>query len=169
VCTNEFKPFRTTDRVCESYICRSTWSQQKREQAEERKAKNKAASKAEQGRSTREASAQIWFNRYIRVIRDKGKPCISCGTFDGPFHCGHYRSVGSAPELRFCEDNAHRQCKECNIDKSGNHLAYREALKKRIGLKRFEVVESYHPQNHYTIQELIDIENYYKQLCKELE
>ncbi|MCQ9052110.1 recombination protein NinG [Vibrio diabolicus] len=43
--------------------------------------------------------AQEQFNRFI-VFCDSGKPCASCGRYL-PLCCGHFRSVGAAPELRF--------------------------------------------------------------------
>lgn len=61
--------------------------------------------------------AQEQFNRFI-VLRDSGKPCASCGRYL-PLCCGHFRSVGAAPELRFNEDNAHGQCYEMQREQIG--------------------------------------------------
>src|SRR3546814_4920656 len=64
--------------------------------------------------------AQIAFNKFIR-LRDARKPCICCGKpltdgalTGGGYDAGHYRSTGSAPHLRFIEDNCHAQRKQCN-------------------------------------------------------
>lgn len=91
--------------------------------------------------------AQTAFNSFIRA-RDAGKPCISCGAplpsvqVGGAFDCGHYRSVGSAPHMRFVEDNAHGQCKHCNRHLAGNHVAYRMGLIERIGQRSVDLIEA---------------------------
>ena len=67
---------------------------------------------------TKEAQAE--FNRFIRA-RDYQQPCISCGTRNNvQYHAGHYLSTGANPELRFIEDNCHKQCSSCNNHLSGN-------------------------------------------------
>ncbi|EID0698342.1 recombination protein NinG [Vibrio parahaemolyticus] len=108
----------------------------------------------------RAKKAQEQFNRFI-VLKDSGKPCVSCGRYL-PLTCGHFRSVGAAPELRFEEDNAHGQCVECNGNKSGNVKAYRVGLIDRIGLSRVETLEGYHEPKHWTIYDLHEIEKVYK-------
>ncbi len=64
--------------------------------------------------SQTELTQQV-FNRMIRLL-DDGRPCISCGRMQcGAFwDAGHYRSVGSCPELRFDPRNCHRQGSGCN-------------------------------------------------------
>lgn len=80
------------------------------------------------------------FNKYIR-LRDKGKPCISCGKPYGTFteSAGHYFSVGSSPSLRFNEDNVHLQCWfNCNKNKHGNIAEYTPHLIEKIGKERYD-------------------------------
>lgn len=95
--------------------------------------------------------AQSAFNRFIR-LRDHNLPCISCDRSEmeirrnyagtgGMWDCGHYLSCGARGELRFSEDNAHKQCKQCNRDKSGNAGQYRINLIRRIGEHRVRVLE----------------------------
>ncbi len=68
--------------------------------------------------------AQNAFNAYIRY-RDRNEPCISCERFhEGQYHAGHYRTTGANPELRFNEDNCHKQCAPCNNHLSGNIEKY---------------------------------------------
>lgn len=90
------------------------------------------------------------FNEFIR-LRDRNQACISCGVTNeqlaekwkgGKWDGGHYRSVGSAPHLRFTETNCHKQCKKCNKYESGNHVEYRKGLIKRIGLDAVEAIEA---------------------------
>lgn len=108
----------------------------------------------------RARKAQEQFNRFI-VLRDQGKPCISCKRYV-PLCAGHFRSVGAAPELRFCEDNVHGQCHECNGNKSGNVALYRLGLIEKIGLTRVETLEQYHPPQNWTVYDLHEIERVYK-------
>jgi hypothetical protein len=105
------------------------------------------------------------FNTYIRK-RDEGKPCISCGTIKGQFHAGHYRSVGSCPELRFNEDNVHGQCATCNNHLSGNLINYRINLVQRIGIERVERLEGTNDPLKLTIEEIKELIKHYRNEIK---
>jgi len=118
--------------------------------------------------------AQTAFNAFIRA-RDAGKPCISCGvqlpseTVGGAFDCGHYRSVGSAPHMRFVEDNAHGQCKHCNRHLAGNHVEYRKRLIDRIGERNVELIENDNTTRKYTKEGLEEIARHYRAEAKKME
>ena len=119
--------------------------------------------------------AQAAFNKFIR-LRDQHQSCICCGKplsagglTGGGYDAGHYRSVGSAPHLRFNLDNCHGQTKACNRYGSGRAVDYRLGLIKRIGLARVEALEADQEPRKYTIEELKEIERKYKALCKEIE
>lgn len=108
------------------------------------------------------------FNAFIRE-RDKDLPCICCGKVPktshhtgGSWDAGHYRSVGSAPHLRFVEDNCHRQAKQCNRDGAGRAVDYRVGLIARIGLFRVEALESDNTPRHYTVDDLKAIRDMYR-------
>lgn len=118
--------------------------------------------------------AQHAFNVYIRE-RDKDKPCISCGKppkeiieFQGGRDAGHYRSVGSAGHLRYCEDNCHAQCVKCNQWKAGNAVDYRIGLIARIGQVRVEALEGDNTPHKWTREELIEIKEMYRRKLREL-
>lgn len=115
--------------------------------------------------------AQTAFNGYIRA-RDAGKPCICCGKPLGAepntFDAGHYRSVGSAPHMRFVEDNVHGQNKYCNNYLAGNHVAYRAGLIQRIGLRAVELIESDNTLRKYTKEALIEIARHYREETRKL-
>jgi hypothetical protein len=134
--------------------------------------------------------AQAAFNAFIRE-RDKYRQCISCdsaGPGDtragGFWDCGHYRTIGAAPELRFHELNAHKQCKTCNsgvrrVGKSVRAVhdperyatiraAYRERLIQRIGLENVEWLEGPHEPKKYTVAELRDLCTFYRLKLKAL-
>ncbi|MBJ2129081.1 recombination protein NinG [Alteromonas sp. IB21] len=112
--------------------------------------------------------AQTAFNAYIR-LRDEKEPCISCGRYHtGQNHAGHYRSVGSAPELRFEESNVWKQCAPCNNHLSGNLTNYRINLIKKIGLKKVEWLEGPHEPKRYTIEQIQEIKSHYRKLYREM-
>jgi hypothetical protein len=115
--------------------------------------------------------AQVSFNKYIRE-RDLLKPCISCGkppsTESNQTDAGHFRSVGSAPHMRFVEDNVHGQCKHCNQYLASNVLAYRKGLIERIGLARVEQIEADQTVRKYTHEGLIEIAKHYNAEARRL-
>ena len=118
-------------------------------------------------KSLRKEAAQKAFNAFIRA-RDIDLPCISCDRYhDGRYDAGHYKSVGSSPELRFNEDNCHKQCHwNCNINLSGNIENYRINLVKKIGVDKVEWLEGPHEPKKYTCEELKEIELLYKDKIK---
>lgn len=117
--------------------------------------------------------AQVAFNAFIRE-RDRGMRCICCrrslgaGDVGGGFDCGHYRSVGSAPQLRFDERNAHGQTKFCNRYGAGRAVDYRIGLAARYGLAVVEALEADNRVHKWTREELIAIKAKYVQKLKEL-
>ena len=113
--------------------------------------------------------AQAEFNKFIR-LRDINNPCISCGrSHDGQYHAGHFLSVGACAELRFNEDNCHKQCAPCNNHLSGNAIRYRARLINKIGLHRVEFLEGPHKPQKHTIKDVQAIRLLYKDKWKELE
>lgn len=97
--------------------------------------------------------AETAFNAWIRW-RDRELACISCGRHHkGQYHAGHFLSVGAHPELRFNEDNVHKQCKPCNTDLGGNHHFYRLGLLAKIGAERVGLLEGPHSPAKYTIDD----------------
>ena len=119
------------------------------------------------------AEAQAAFNAYIRA-RDAQQPCICCGLplssgdVGGAYDCGHYRSVGSAPHLRFDESNAHAQRKQCNRWGAGRAVDYRLGLIERIGLDAVEALEADNTVRKFTADELRAIKTLYREKLKNL-
>lgn len=118
--------------------------------------------------------AQKVFNTFIR-LRDAQQPCICCGKrFEdtsltaGNVHAGHYRSTGSAPHLRFNEDNVHLQNAVCNLHGAGRAVDYRIGLIARIGLARVEALESNNEVVKWTHDELRAIKATYAAKVREL-
>jgi hypothetical protein len=128
---------------------KGTAIREKEERKEIKKAKEKLKSRADY---TKEAQAAV--NAYIR-IRDKNKPCISCGRFhQGQWHAGHYKTAGAHPELRFNTFNIYKQCAPCNNHLSGNILEYRKNLVRLKGTKFVEWLEGKHDSKKYSIEDL---------------
>lgn len=176
-CREPFTPARSLQKVC-SPLCASRLVEAR---ADKKRAKAKAA-ESRQDRARRRAlktipeliaEAQHDFNRYVR-LRDAGRGCISCGAHlpaggvGGGFDCGHYRSRGAAGNLRFCEDNAHGQCKRCNRRLSGNVAAFRIGLAGRIGDERLAALEADNAPHKWTRGELIAIRDEYRAKARAL-
>ena len=136
-----------------------------------RKAESRERKKKLLTRSDHTKLAQAAFNAYIR-FRDRDRACISCENYvlddqiGGGWDCGHYRSTGSAPHLRFggltaCL-NAHKQCVKCNRYLSGNVAEYRKQLIKKIGQELVDKVESDNQERKYSIEELQRITAMYR-------
>jgi len=110
-------------------------------------------------RSDWQKEAQAAFNKWIRE-RDFGKPCISCGVIEKPrshgshFDCGHYRSTGAAPNMRFVAYNAAGQCVRCNRELSGNAVEMRKGMVLRFGKERVEQIEQDDTPRKYSIGDL---------------
>jgi hypothetical protein len=166
-----FIPQRMGQRAC-GPVCALAIASAKREHEETKK--RQAERKAD--RAKREAlktkpqltkEAQYEFNRYVR-LRDAGKPCICCGLplgldeIGGAYDCGHYRSVGSAPHLRFDERNAHAQRKQCNRYGAGRAVDYRRGLIDRIGLDSVCGLDLDQSPKHYTRDDLRAIKATYR-------
>ena len=178
-CRASFVPQRLGQAVC-NYTCglaikdvnqekaRKSLAQVERREIKVRKEKLK--SRADHMRET-----QVVFNEFIR-LRDAAHPCISCdsvSTDDGlitgsRWDAGHYRSVGSCPELRFEPLNVHRQCVRCNRNLSGNAVEYRIRLVQRIGSEKLDWLEGPHEAQRYTVEELKAIKAKYRAMTREL-
>lgn len=110
--------------------------------------------------------AQRAFNEFIRY-RDREEACISCGRHhEGQYHAGHFRTTGANPELRFNEDNCHRQCAPCNNHLSGNLIAYRPALIAKIGQARFDALMGPHEMPKWKREDYIRIRDEYRAKLK---
>ncbi len=165
-CKKTFTYFNSLQKVCSPTCALETVK------ADNKKKFNKQTKEMKASIKTKAQwlkEVQAVFNKYIR-LRDAKEPCISCGRHhEGQYHAGHYRSVGSSPELRFCQDNNHKQCAPCNNHLSGNLIPYRVNLIKKIGIDRVEWIEGPHEAKKYTIDELKELKRKYKEMIKEVE
>lgn len=151
--------------VC-SPLCGLNLAKQKREKAERKEIR--AKKEKLKSRSDWLKDAQTAVNAYIRA-RDKDEPCISCGRdHQGQYHAGHYRSVGSCPELRFDERNIFKQCQPCNTHLHGNLIEYRRSLLEKFGASYLDWLEGPHEAKKYTTDDLKQIIQAHRQKLKEL-
>ena len=89
-----------------------------------------AKRKKELNRSHHLDQLQKLVNQWVVHVRDKDKPCCTCGTTN-PFikyDAGHLRTRGASPATRFLLQNINKQCSvRCNVHASGavgEHKAY---------------------------------------------
>ena len=176
-CLQPFTPARSTQTAC-GIDCAMQLAHEKKVKVAECDRldgvrKDRARKERLKTRRDWEKEAQAAFNAFIRA-RDKDMPCICCGLplsagdVGGAYDCGHYRSVGSAPHLRFHEDNAHAQRKQCNRWGAGRAVDYRLGLIARIGLARVEALEADQEPRKYTADELRAIRDLYRAKLREL-
>ena len=158
-CKEVFKPRKFNWKYCESDVCNNIGVQDliKKVRATKKNDNRKKTKKEKEALLTHRDYLKLFqtvFNTYIRT-RDKELPCVSCGkNNEKQFHAGHYRSVGSCPELRFEELNVWRQCATCNTYLHGNLIEYRKELIKRIGVDQVEWLEGPQPSNKLMIPEI---------------
>lgn len=128
----------------------------------------KARKEKLKSRSEHMKDTQTAFNAWVRA-RDAGQPCISCGRFhQGKNDAGHYRTVASAPELRFEPLNCHLQCSPCNTYKSGDIVNYRISLVQRIGAEKVAWLEGPHAPKKYTVGDLKALTAQYREQTRAL-
>jgi hypothetical protein len=169
MCPREFLP-RSSFHACCSQRC--AMRKVKEGKAKER-AETKARRRALETIPELIKAAQREFNSFIRE-RDKDQPCICCGAplgfgdIGGAYDCGHYRSTGSAPHLRFDERNAHGQRKHCNRYGAGRAVDYRVGLIARIGREAVEALEADNAVHKWTADELRAIRDTYRAKAREL-
>lgn len=178
-CKASFAPFLSTAKVC-SNACAQSLAVSIRGKAEkvaavkERKADAVKRDKLK-SRSTWLRECQAVVNKVAR-LRDihAGHGCISCGApyqgrFGGAFDGGHYRSVGSAPHLRFYLPQISLQCVKCNRYLSGNATEARKGLIGRHGLERVDAIESMQGEGKWSITYLQRLKKVMARLAGRLE
>lgn len=176
-CRDLFVPQRLGQAVCSPKCALATVEVQK---AKEKKSLAlagrrdiKVRKEALKSRGDHMREAQQAFNEYIRT-RDQaaGHLCISSGKpldwSGNAVDAGHYRSVGSAPHLRFDERNCHAQSKQDNRFLSGNAVDYRIGLIARIGQEAVDALESDQSVRKYTVDEIKAIKATYRAKTREL-
>lgn len=166
--------------------------------AKEREKKKKADRKLQRLRrdevkrsqlSWQHKRTQLSFNR-MRVLQEldwfhsRGlvPTCISCGKPLGgdQWCCGHFRTRGASPELRYDEKNTflqhNRRCNQMlsgDIEGTKTTHGYKKGLLLRFGdeegQKIIDYCESYHPAKNYTCEQLEEMRAGFNRVIRELE
>lgn len=172
ICRTPFQPRSMTHKACgpdcsQALIERDKRIKQSKAQRQER-AQDKVKRDSLKSRADWHKEAQAALNKWVREVRDAGKPCISCGRHhQGQLHAGHYLSRGAHPNLALVENNLALQCAPCNVHLSGNQILFRRGLVERIGLAAVEALESDNEPRKYSIEQLQTIKADYLQRIKE--
>ncbi|NNA69480.1 MULTISPECIES: recombination protein NinG [Pseudomonas] len=176
-CRASFVPQRLGQAVCSPKcalaIVEVQKAKEKKSLAQAGRRDIKVRKEALKTRGDHMREAQQAFNEYIRT-RDQaaGHLCISSGKpldwTGNAVDAGHYRSVGSAPHLRFDERNCHAQSKQDNRFLSGNAVDYRIGLIARIGQEAVDSLESDQSVRKYTVDEIKAIKADYRAKTREL-
>lgn len=180
ICGEKYTPFNSlTQKTCIKPECLAAWGKVITEKERIKSEKTERKEFREWRKKTIEKSmplsqyiqiCQKVFNTFIRM-RDKDLPCISCGANNNvQMAAGHFFSAGAYPNLRFHEDNVHKQCNQyCNMRMSGNLIPYREGLIKKLGMERFNALEKEkHSVKKYTIPEVKELIELYRKKIKDL-
>lgn len=173
ICREPFIPRNTIQPTCFKFECQLAYGIQAADRAKQRaekiqRVKTREAKEAIKPLRKWMKEAQDAINRWVTKIRDADQPCISCEQYAERYDAGHYRSRGAASHLTFNEDNIHKQCsRPCNKDLSGNIVAYRIGLVKKIGLARVQDLEYDNKPHKWTIEEAKAVKKKYNELYKQ--
>jgi len=130
-CGEKYTPKYLSTEPCVKYECRIKHLEAntaKINKANKAKARDDIKSYAQ-----RLGEAKKVFQKWIRM-RDKDKPCISCGSVSSTvWDGGHYKKAEIYSGVIFHENNVHLQCGKCNRFLGGNELNYRDGLIAKIG------------------------------------
>lgn len=163
--------------------CIDPWleaQQAKKERADAKAARMAAKVERAETRRRKEAiktmadlkrEAQQALNRYVRA-RDFRDGCISCDKpahWAGQWHASHFRSVGAAPQLRFCLWNVHKACSVCNHHLSGNIREYEIRLREKIGVEKLALLLSENTVKKYNREYLARLKRIFSRKARRQE
>ncbi len=171
VCNKSFKPYNSSLQITCSVACAITYSKLK--ELVNKKGLNDVRNEKTSLVSLEKAktNTRMQVHAYIRK-RDKGKPCISCGTkWRSDFQAGHFYSAGKYNMLRYDLNNIHAQCPKCNLFDEGAHDSYHILSRLKIeeidilNLKAMLNLKILHTWTRYELKQIRDD---VKQLTKTL-
>ena len=179
-CKDKFTPRKFNWKYCHKSECMDIGvsellSKQREKQAKDREEVDKATKekKERQSLATLRNGVMTVCHTFIK-LRDKGKPCVSCGQPYKPDHdAGHWKSAKDYSNLRYDERNIHGQCIGCNRFKRGNIEAYNDRIHLRIGTHGKEAIEKAatkykHSGFKWEREKLVAIRTYYREKIKSL-
>ena len=171
-CNTKFEQYQFLNKFCKEIDCqvqKSLYLVDKMQKQKIKQVNKEVKILKEKIKTTSDYLKEVQkvFNQWVR-LRDKGLNCISCNKPPKKENAGHYRSVGSSPNLRFEPLNVHLQCEYCNTYQHGNLIPYRQNLIKKIGIESVEWLESNHEPKHYSKPDLIIMKENYKEKIRKL-
>jgi len=168
VCRKKYKPWSTTQQVCGTPCAIILSDRQRASKAKQQRKADRLKKESLRPRSWYLKKAQAAFNVYVQK-RDEKDPCISCQRHHtGQYHAGHFLTTGARPELRYHPSNNNKQCSACNNHLSGNIVLYRKHLLKKIGAEMVDYLENFNVPQRWTVEELNEIAQHYKDELKHL-
>lgn len=149
ICKAKFEPYNSLQVAC-SPACALKIGKKQAAKKAEKAAKQARAERREFNRrdlSWQHKQCQRVFNRMrvleeLKWFRERGlePECISCGKTHMDWCCGHFKTRGAQPGLRYDRMNTFLQCnKACNESLSGNiegtktSRGYKQGLADRFG------------------------------------
>lgn len=172
-CGKEFTPRRPFQQTCDDIKCALEHARFKKAEKLRKDDKKKLKSFRDNDLRLQKKLTQKEFNKLVRYL-DKEEPCRSCGNVidtnptGGSWDCGHFKTIGGFPELRFCFLNAYKQCKSCNSG-SYNHARkgsivsaeYERRLIEHMGQEVVDWLNGPHEPAKHTCDELIQMRAMY--------
>lgn len=149
-----FKPFKFAQPVC--FDCAFIVARRKAEAKanrdtitlqREKKAKHRS-DKLKVRRADRLDRLQKLVNRYVVHVRDKDKPCYTCGTTNKniKYDAGHFFTRKARPDIRFELLNIHKQCSvNCNNHGSGMRNEYEKHFIEDYGIDALDELKRRRP------------------------
>jgi hypothetical protein len=105
---------------------------------------------------------QTLVNQYVLSVRDKHKPCCTCGknTHNVKYDAGHLYSVAARSDIRFELTNIHKQCSvNCNQFGSGMRAEYEAFIVHEYGENHLEWLKERKPDLKTQLPNWQDIES----------
>lgn len=133
---------------------RSLAQKAKAERETKQKRKDKVRRKELKTRSEWYNTLQALVNQYVAKVRDKNKPCCTCGTAKPgtKYDAGHFIPRKEADPRRFELTNIHKQCSViCNQHGSGKRAEYRDFIREKYGQEHLDWLEC--EVNHKPLKE----------------
>ena len=178
-CKAQFMPARPLQKVCgwqcAAVLALKDHAKRDAKEAAKERAADRVKREAMKPRAKWLAEAQAVINRYVRIrALSRGEGCYTCGAtpaqkFGGTYDAGHFRSVGSAPHLRFWIPQIKLQCIPCNRHKGGMALEFRRALVRDHGAAWVESLEAMQHVAKFDVPYLCRLKKVVGKRCKRLE
>lgn len=181
-CRKRLEPPQRIHEECIDGYADAQAAKAQRRIAKQIKADKKAEIASTRQRKEAIKSRQDWLrecqqvvNKYVRLKAQRaGEGCYTCGAtpeqkFGGTYDASHFRSVGSAPHLRFWIPQIRICCVVCNRHKGGELLAFRAALVKEHGPEWVQALEARQEVAKFSIEYLARLKKVMAKKVRRLE